>query len=153
VRPAQLSPRISSGLRSTEKEVVVMTIALDDRIAIHDVLALHGHLTDRGETSRFHEVFADDVVYDLSAVGGGVLAGLEGLIGGKQAATANDPRNPVAQHLTNIVLTPESSEAVRSISKSLGVRPDGTCVSVTYHDVLRRLPQGWRVAHRSVFTS
>jgi hypothetical protein len=129
-----------------------MTLALEDRIAIHDVLALHGHLTDRGETGRFREVFTDDVVYDLSAVGGGVLEGLDGLAGGKQAATAN-PRNPVAQHLTNIVLTAESPDTVRSISKSLGVRADGTCVSVTYHDVLRRRPEGWRIAHRSVFTS
>lgn len=130
-----------------------MTLALDDRIAIHEVLALHGHLTDRGETSRFHEVFTDDVVYDLSAVGGGVLVGLDVLTGGKQAAMTDNPRNPVAQHVTNIVLTAESPDTVLSISKSLGVRADGTCVSVTYHDVLRRRPEGWRVAHRSVFTS
>jgi hypothetical protein len=130
-----------------------VTLALDDRIAIHEVLALHGHLTDRGETSRFHEVFTDDVVYDLSAVGGGVLVGLDVLTGGKQAAMTDNPRNPVAQHVTNIVLTAESPDTVLSISKSLGVRADGTCVSVTYHDVLRRRPEGWRVAHRSVFTS
>src|SRR5919199_5863042 len=130
-----------------------MTLALDDRIAIHDVLALHGHLTDRSETGRFHEVFTDDVVYDLSAVGGGVLVGLDELIGGKQAVTSNNPRNPVAQHITNVVVTAESPDTVRSISKSLGVRADGTCVSVAYHDVLRRQPEGWRIAHRSVFAS
>lgn len=127
-----------------------MTLAPEDRVAIHDVLALHGHLTDRGETGRFGEVFTEDVVYDLSALGGGVLVGLEGLSGRKQAAAADDPRNPVAQHLTNVVLTSESPDTVRSISKSLGVRADGSCVSVTYHDVLHRRPEGWRIARRAV---
>jgi hypothetical protein len=130
-----------------------MTIALEDRIAIHDVLALHGHLTDRGEISRFNEVFADDVVYDLSALGGGVQVGLDQLTSRKQAAVTDDPRNPVAQHLTNIVLTPESPDIVRSISKSLGVRADGSCLSVTYHDVLHRGPDGWRIARRSASAS
>lgn len=127
-----------------------MELGLDYRYAIYEVLALHGHLTDRGETDRFHEVFTDDVVYDLSALGGGVLTGLDEVAGGKQSATDN-PRNPVAQHVTNIVLTEDSADTVRSISKSLGVRADGTCVSVAYHDVLRRQSTGWRIAHRSVF--
>jgi hypothetical protein len=70
--------------------------------------AAHGHLTERGETSRFNEVFTDDIVYDLSALGGGVLADLYGLTGRKRAAV-EDPRNPIAQHLTNIVLTPTSA--------------------------------------------
>jgi hypothetical protein len=128
-----------------------MTLALEDRIAIYEVLALHGHLTDCGETGRFNEVFTDDVVYDLSALGGGVLVGLDALTGRKHAAAASDPRNPIAQHLTNIVLTPELTDSVRSISKSLGVRADGSCVSVRYHDVLQRRPDGWRIVHRSVY--
>ena len=79
------------------------------------------------------------------------MVGIDGLTGRKQAAAADDPRNPIAQHLTNIVLTPESPDSVRSVSKSLGVRADGSCVSVTYHDVLHRSPDGWRIAHRSVY--
>lgn len=130
-----------------------MLLALDDRIAIHDVLALHGHLTDRGETERFHEVFTEDVVYDTSGVGGGVLTGLDGLTGAKVAATADNPRNPVAQLITNVVLTAESADTVRSISKGLGVRADGGCASVAYHDLLRRGPAGWRIAQRSVLAN
>lgn len=128
-----------------------MTLAFEDRIAIHEVLALHGHLSDRGETGRFQEVFTEDVVYDTSGVGGGVVTGLDGLVGAKQAATADNLRNPVAQLVTNIVLTDESSGTVRSISKGLGVRADGSCISVAYHDLLHRGAAGWRIAHRSVF--
>jgi hypothetical protein len=43
------------------------------------------------------------------------------------------------------VLTPESPDSLHSISKSPGVRADGSCVSVTYHDVLHRGPTA---AHR-----
>ncbi len=47
--------------------MIGMRLTTDDRAAVQDVVALHGHLTDDGEFDRMTEVFSDDVVYDVSA--------------------------------------------------------------------------------------
>jgi hypothetical protein len=133
-----------------DAEGAAVNLSPDDRTAIHQVLALHGHLSDRAEVDRFSEVFTDNVIYDVSGLGGGVLVGLAGLADGKQAAAAQSPRNPVAQHLTNVVLSPETADRVRSASKGLGIRADGSCISLTYYDLLLRTGNGWRIAHRTV---
>ena len=44
-----------------------------DRIAITDVINLLGHLVDAGE--RYDELFTPDVQYDVTDLGGGVIAG------------------------------------------------------------------------------
>jgi hypothetical protein len=44
-----------------------MTISTEDRLAIHELISLHGHVVDDGDFSRLHEVFTVDVVYDLTA--------------------------------------------------------------------------------------
>lgn len=46
------------------------------RAAVHDLVSLHGHITDDGELERMREVFSPDVVYDVSDLGGGELRGL-----------------------------------------------------------------------------
>jgi 3-phenylpropionate/cinnamic acid dioxygenase small subunit len=43
-----------------------MTLTPDDRLALHELLALHGHLVDDGALDRFGELFTDDVIYDLT---------------------------------------------------------------------------------------
>ena len=53
-----------------------MAISKEDRTAIHELLALHGHLMDGGELDRLSELFTDEVVYDLSPLGGSILQGV-----------------------------------------------------------------------------
>jgi len=43
-----------------------MPLTSEDRLAISDLIALHGHLFDEGELERIDELFAADVVYDTS---------------------------------------------------------------------------------------
>ncbi len=43
-----------------------MTLPTADRLAIHELLALHGHLMDDGQFDRLGELFTSDVVYDLT---------------------------------------------------------------------------------------
>jgi hypothetical protein len=38
-----------------------------DRIRIHELINLHGHLMDEGDFDRLGELFIDDVIYDVSA--------------------------------------------------------------------------------------
>lgn len=123
-----------------------MGLTTDDRLAIHDLLAMHGHLVDAGELERLAELFSDDVVYDLTPLGGTVLEGVDAIAA---SARALGESNPVAHLVTNIVIQERGSE-VTARSKFLGVRSDGSVGSGVYEDVLRRTADGWRIAHRRV---
>nr|WP_245839131.1 nuclear transport factor 2 family protein [Nocardia donostiensis] len=46
-------------------------ITAEDLIAIHETIALHGHLADDREWDRLGEVFAADVVFDVTDYGYG----------------------------------------------------------------------------------
>lgn len=120
----------------------------DVRAAVHDLLSLHGHITDDGELERMGEVFSPDVVYDVSDLGGGELQGLSVL---REAALALGAGNPVGHHVTNVLVTPTDDDAVvHARSKGIGIRTDGTCGSVVYEDVVRLGREGWRITRRTV---
>jgi hypothetical protein len=56
--------------------------------------------------------------------------------------------HPLAHHATNIVVTEDPDGTVRVLSKGIGVGNRGRVGSVTYHDVVVRTADGWRLAHR-----
>ncbi len=124
-----------------------MALSQDDRNAITDLINLHGHLVDRGDFDGLAALFITDVAYDVSAMGGGVMVGLEAL---REAAVALGDANPVAHHVTNIVLTEAAEGAVHAVSKGLGVMADGSVGSVTYEDTVEPTAAGWRITHRVV---
>ncbi|MGD6743160.1 nuclear transport factor 2 family protein [Streptomyces sp. BH106] len=70
-------------------------MALDstDRLAITELLSLHGHLIDSGELDRLDELFTPDVVYDVTDFGQPPLHGPAAI---KDAALALGAGNPVA---------------------------------------------------------
>jgi hypothetical protein len=117
----------------------------DDRIAITDLICLHGHLVDAGEP--FDDLFTPEVAYDVSDLGGGVIIGRAALW---EAALALGDNNPVGHHVTNIVLTEVGTDEVKALSKGIGVMADGTVGSVTYDDVVVRTESGWRISRRRV---
>lgn len=123
------------------------SLSVEDRILIHELISLHGHLCDSGSLDRFGEVFSDDVAYDVEDLGFGVLYGLNGL---RDAALALGDGNPLAHHVTNIVITSSTEEAVQAMSKGLGIGTDGSVNSVVYLDEIKRSPQGWRIVRRKL---
>jgi 3-phenylpropionate/cinnamic acid dioxygenase small subunit len=123
-----------------------MPLTVTDRLAIHDLLSLHGHLVDNGELDRLDELFTDDVVYDVTALGGTTLSGVDAIA---EAATQLGDRNPVAHHVTNILVADHDGE-VTVRSKFIGIGRDGSAGSGTYDDVLRHTPDGWRIARRRI---
>ncbi|MFF0154445.1 nuclear transport factor 2 family protein [Micromonospora sp. NPDC005203] len=125
----------------------MMLITMDDRIAITDLINLHGHLTDRGDFDGLATLFTEDVVYDVSTLGGGELVGLAAV---REAGLALADANPVAHHVTNIVLRETADGTVSALSKGFGVMADGSTGSVTYEDTVERTAAGWRITHRIV---
>ena len=124
-----------------------MTLSVEDRPAVTELIALHGHLVDEGLLDRTAEVFAPDVVYDLSDFGQDRVTGLAALT---DAALTLGAANPVAHHVTNVVVTETKDGQVHARSKGLGVLADGTCGSVTYEDTVVRIDGGWRISYRKV---
>ncbi|MEC3917859.1 nuclear transport factor 2 family protein [Nocardia sp. CDC160] len=124
-----------------------MPFTTADRLAIHELLSLHGHLSDSGEFDRFGEVFTDDIVYDMTAYDAGHLTGRDAL---RDAALQLGDANPLAHHVTNITVTPITDDTAAARSKGLAVNLDGTTASVTYEDTLARTPTGWRITRRRV---
>ncbi|MFJ9243380.1 nuclear transport factor 2 family protein [Streptomyces sp. NPDC101776] len=124
-----------------------MTLPLEDRLAITELIALHGHVFDEGELDRAAEVFTPDVEYDLTDFGRGTLTGLPQLV---EATLALGTANPVAHHVTNVVIEEPTEGQVRVRSKGLGIGTDGSCGSVTYVDTVVRVGPGWRISRRKV---
>jgi 3-phenylpropionate/cinnamic acid dioxygenase small subunit len=124
-----------------------VVVTMEDRIAIMDLINEHGHRTDSGDFDGLAALFTENAVYDVSALGGGVLVGR---VAFREAALALGDGNPVAHHVTNIVLREAADGEVRVRSKGFGVMADGSVGSVTYEDTVERTTVGWRIAHRTV---
>ena len=118
----------------------------EDRQAISETLSLHGHIFDGGHLDRLGEIFTPGVVYDMSAVGVGTFEGIEAI---RSAALQLGAGNPVAHHLTNVVITGDG-DSVTALSKGLILMADGTVASVTHLDTLRRHDGGWRISRRVI---
>jgi hypothetical protein len=125
-----------------------MTLRIEDRLAIIDLVGLHGHLMDEGAFDRLGELFSVDASYDLTDFGAGVLHGLDAI---REAAPALGDRNPVGHHVTNIIVGQQQEDgSVPVRSKGIGIGPDGLTGSVTYIDEVRRDDAGWRITFRAV---
>jgi 3-phenylpropionate/cinnamic acid dioxygenase small subunit len=123
-----------------------MAMSTEDRLAIHELVGLHGHLMDAGQLDQLTQLFTEDVAYDLTPMGGPILYGVNAI---QQAAQDLGARNPVAHLVTNTVVD-EGGEVVTARSKFLGVQRDGSVGSGTYNDQFRRTTDGWRICARRV---
>ncbi|MGH8880025.1 MAG: nuclear transport factor 2 family protein [Stackebrandtia sp.] len=124
-----------------------MSISIEDRTAITDLVSLHGHFVDAGELDRLTELFTMDATYDVSDFGQPPLRGLAAV---EQAALDLGDANPVGHHVTNVVITEVGDNAVSVRSKGIGVNADGGCGSVTYLDTVIRTDDGWRISFRKL---
>jgi SnoaL-like domain len=119
----------------------------EDRLAIHELIALHGLLFDTGALDRLDELFTDDVVYDVEDLGGGLLQGVAAI---REAAQSLGEQNPLGHHTTNVIVQELGDDTARVRSKGIGVNLDGSVSTVMYEDVVRRTARGWRLAARKV---
>lgn len=124
-----------------------MTLDIDDRIAITDLIKLHGHHADDGDFDAMLGLFTDDVVYDLTGVDLPVLVGHEQI---RAIAKEIGDDNPVAHLVTNIVLRPIGPDEVHAWSKGIAIMADGRAGSATYEDVAVRTETGWLISKRRI---
>lgn len=124
-----------------------MALSSQDRTAISDLINRHGHLTDAGELHRYSELFTPDITYDMEDFGLSPLHGIEAIA---EAALTLGDANPIAHHVTNIVITEIDDHSAHVRSKGLGIKPDGTTGSVTYDDIATRRADGWKITQRKV---
>jgi hypothetical protein len=123
-------------------------ISLEDRIAITELIALHGHLVDDGQLDELNRVFAEDVTHDLTAFGLGIHQGLGSV---REAAEALGDANPVGHHVTNVlIIKVKDDHTVVTRSKGIGIRADGTAGSVVYDDTVTKRDGAWRITYRTI---
>jgi hypothetical protein len=123
-----------------------MTISFEDRLAIHELIAMHGHIVDYRELDRLHEVFTDDIEYDLTPMGGQSLHGVDAI---REAALKLGDGNPIGHHVTNTVID-SAGDQVTARSKAIGIRKDGSAGSLVYDDILLLTEAGWRISKRTI---
>ena len=150
--PACQSRQVSCETGSLPRGVLIVldrraALPVEERLAIYELIALHGHLMDAGAFDRLDELFTDDFVYDLDALGYGCLEGANALI---EASTALGDDNPLGHHVTNSLVIAEEDGLVRVRSKGIGIGADGASGTVIYEDLIRKTPRGWRIARRAV---
>ena len=116
-----------------------------DRLEIHEVLALYGHLIDQRRWSEMELVFHPEVVFDLTDFGERVFRSLDEL---RDYWSGPGVRHPVAHHATNIVISEDPDGTVRVLSKGFGVGRSGRIGSAVYDDIMVRTDGGWRLSYR-----
>jgi len=122
-------------------------LSAKDRWAIAEILSMHGHLFDGGRLDRLEEIFAPGVVYDLTDRGLGTFEGIEAI---RRGALQLGDRNPIAHHVTNVVITHEAHDEATVESKALLIMADGTLGSVNHLDTLIRHDGQWRISRRVI---
>ena len=98
-----------------------MSLTVEDRLDIHEVIALHGHLCDAGAYARFGKVFTSDLEVDAGDLGLAPLPidpsrpRLDTYIA---AAHRRGPGGALALHVTNVIVCAEGDGA-RAWSRAL----------------------------------
>ena len=104
-----------------------IAVSVEDRLAINELVARHGHIMDSAEFDRLEELFSHEVTYDLGDFGLGARQGIGAI---RDAAIAMGDRSPVGLHVTNVILTEVDGHVVRVRSRGIGIQADGSSGSV-----------------------
>jgi hypothetical protein len=128
-----------------------------DTIAIHQLLALYGHLADEAkfrpiaaeEQQRLDVIFTADATFDARPMGRNLLEGLDAI---RTMFAEGKPAHTPSHQSTNVYVY-ESDGVVRARSKWHMIDWSGNVWVGEYNDVLVRSPDGWRINERVVVRS
>lgn len=129
-----------------------MSLSTVDRLAIHELISLHGHLADDRRAESLGLLLTPEASYDVTAYALGIVRGLPALI---ELFTSAPGEQPVGHHVTNVIVTadPDVDGRAQVRSKGLSVMADGRAGTVVYEDDVVRTENGWRISARKVVPS
>jgi hypothetical protein len=122
-------------------------ISTADRLAIHELVALHGYLADEQRFDDLDQLLTRDATYDVSDFGLGRIVGLDAI---RQLWASGSGDAPAGHHVTNVIVTEHDDGSVRVRSKGIAVMAQGAAGTVVYDDVVTRTASGWRISVRKV---
>ncbi|MFA5708180.1 nuclear transport factor 2 family protein [Mycolicibacterium sp.] len=114
----------------------------EDALQIQMLLADYGHVVDDHDWDRAHEVFAEDFVFEMGAMGRPDLHGIPDIVANFKG------RNMYAHVTTNTTMREQDDGTVIAHSKFIGFPNEGPPVTGDYHDQIVRTPAGWRLQRR-----
>jgi hypothetical protein len=120
-----------------------------DRVEIHELAARYGTLIDDRDWPGLSAVFTQDAVFVITGRPGAGAEDVrvEGL--GALRAFMDQARHPLAHHVTNVFVDDGPVGPIMR-SKVIATLPKNGAGSADYRDLLRRTPEGWRIAERVV---
>jgi hypothetical protein len=126
-----------------------MSLTTADRLAIHELVSLHGHLADDGRSEDLGLLLTPEASYDVTSYDLGVVRGLPALI---ELFASAPGTQPIGHHVTNVIVTadPDLDDRASVRSKGLSVMADGRAGTVVYEDEVVRTTNGWRISARTV---
>jgi hypothetical protein len=125
---------------------------------IDEVFSPHSVSKNRGRYELLSEVFAEDVVYDLSYRGLPVIHSVDEMIELCVASYQRDAKMQMGHHAMNIYVYEDDDGTVRAASKVICIfatgdlAAAGTATCFDFHDVLVKTPKGWRIKERTPIT-
>jgi hypothetical protein len=121
-----------------------MALETRDLIEIQMLLARYGHVIDDRDWGAFDTIFTQDVVYDATDFGLGVMRGIPEIVDSWREPFSH----PLGHHTTNVVIAEDPDGTVRTRAKHIGPRANGITL-VTYDDIVRKTASGWLIAQRT----
>jgi uncharacterized protein (TIGR02246 family) len=137
-------------------------MSIEDKLAIHEMIARYSYTYDSMDASGFAEVFADDGVFEIFVPGATTPAvrlqsrqEIHEWAGPRLRERAerftdrhyqsgilfDDVTEEEARLRVMVLVTRQASPDTRPYANLTGV----------YHDVWRKTPDGWRLAHRAAY--
>ena len=127
------------------------SLTLEDRLALHELIARYAHLLDLGGVDRLGEIYTEDARFVVAALDVDIC-GLPALIDFFGATMAQS----TVRHIITNVFTEATGNDTADLHAYLQI-VDGATKAITtvgvYHDNCVRTPAGWRVAVRNVRVS
>ena len=116
---------------------------IGDRLEIHELPGRYGDIIDDRDWDRLGTIFTDDAVFDLTDLGAPRLEGLAAI----RKFMADDAEHPRTHTMTNIYVN-ETDDGVELKFRILALLGGGKVGTASYHDLVVKTPDGWRVQDR-----
>ncbi len=118
-----------------------------DIAEIHQTIALIAHVYDNRELDALNLVFTDDVELELGYGGGVHLLGIGSV---RELFSQRQPDGADHQTVNTLILT-DPDGTVRTHSRYIALRSDGTTTNGDYLSIVVPTERGWRISYfRSV---